>query len=73
MEEAIRAAVADLKPDEVITPERLARQLGLDQNEVGVWLDLLAAEGRLIRENRVLSEIRPDAEQVVWYRVPPYG
>ena len=73
MEDAIRAAVANLRPNETITAERLAHQLGLDQNQVGVWLDVLAGEGKLMRENKVISEIHPGEEPVVWYRVPPYG
>jgi hypothetical protein len=73
MEEAIRSAIGDLKPGEVITAEQLAHRLGLDQKTVGIWLDVLAGEGRLISEHRVLSEIRSDESHVVLYRVPPYG
>jgi DNA-binding transcriptional ArsR family regulator len=73
MEEAIRSAVGDLKPGDVITAEQLAHRLGLEQQTVGMWLDVLSGEGRLIRENRVLSDIRPDSKHVPSYRVPPYG
>jgi hypothetical protein len=72
VEEAIRAAVAGLKPGDVITAERLARRLDLDQAQVSTWLDLLAAEGRLIPEHRTLSEAA-EAKPVVQYRVPEYG
>jgi len=73
MEEAIRTAVGNLKPGEVITAEQLAHRLGLEQATVGMWLDVLAGEGRLISEHRVLSEIRSGDDHVVHYRVPPYG
>ena len=70
MEEAIRNAVAGLKPGEVVTAAQLAPRLDLDEKMVGIWLDVLAGEGRLIPEHRVLSEIHP-GEHVVQYRIPP--
>jgi hypothetical protein len=73
MEQAVRAAVAEFRPGETITAADLAHRLGLEEQTVGIWLDVLAGEGRLIPEHRVLSEIRPDAKHVVCYRVPPYG
>jgi len=72
VEEAIRAAVARLKPGDVVTAERLARQLDLEQTQVAAWLDLLAADGLLIPEHRVLSEAA-HAKPVIQYRVPQYG
>jgi transcription initiation factor IIE alpha subunit len=69
MEDAVRVAVAALRPGDVITSEQLARTLGLDQNQVGIWLDLLAAEGLLIPEHRILSEAA-DAKPVIHFRVP---
>jgi hypothetical protein len=71
VEESIRAAVAQLKTGDVITAEQLARQLDLDESQVGVWLDLLADEGRLIPEHHVLAEAA-GAAPIVRYRVPLY-
>jgi len=73
MEDAIRAAVGKLKPGEVITADQLARRLDLDTKTVSMWLDVLAGEGRLVCEHRVLSEIRPEGEHTLHYRVPPYA
>ena len=72
MEEAVRAAVTGLRPGDVITPEQLARSLDLDQNEVGIWLDVLAAEGLLIPEHAILSEAA-HAKPAIHYRVPLNG
>ncbi len=69
MEEAVRAAVAKLKPGDVTTSEQLARSLGLDDSQIGIWLDVLAGEGLLIPEHRVLSEAA-DGKPVIHYRVP---
>ena len=69
MEEAVRAAVAALKPGDVMTSEQLARTLDLDQNLVGIWLDVLAGEGLLIPEHRILSEAAA-AKAVIHYRIP---
>jgi alkylated DNA nucleotide flippase Atl1 len=69
MEEAVRAAVTGLKPGDVTTSEQIARALGLDQSQVGIWLDVLAGEGLLIPEHAVLSEAA-HAKAAVHYRVP---
>lgn len=69
MEEAVRSAVARLKPGDVTTSDQIAHSLGLDQNQVRIWLDLLAGEGLLIPEHRILSEAH-DAKPVIHYRVP---
>ena len=72
MEEAIRTAVASLKAGDVITAAQLAPRLHLDEKTIGIWLDVLAGEGRLIPEHSVLSEIHP-GEHITRYRVPPYS
>jgi hypothetical protein len=72
MEDAIRTAVAQLKPGEVITASQLAPRLGLDENTIGMWLDVLCGEGKLIPEHSVLSDIHP-GQHVTHYRVPPSG
>ena len=72
MEEAVRAAVSRLKPGDVTTSEQLARSLALDKNEVGIWLDVLAAEGLLIPEHGILSEAA-HAQPAIHYRVPLNG
>jgi transcription initiation factor IIE alpha subunit len=69
MEEAVRVAVAALRPGDVITSEQLARSLDLDQNLVGIWLDVLAGEGLLIPEHRILSEAA-DAKPIIHFRIP---
>jgi len=69
MQEEVRTAVARLKPGDVTTAEQIARSLGLDQNQVSIWLDVLAGEGLLIPEHRILAEAA-DAKALVHYRVP---
>jgi hypothetical protein len=69
MEETVRTAVAGFHPGHVFTCEQLAHSLDLDQNQVGIWLDVLAGEGLLIPEHRILSEA-VDAKPAIHYRVP---
>jgi hypothetical protein len=69
MEQAIRTAVAKLKPGDVTTSEQLARSLGIDQSQVAMWLDLLCGEGLLIPEHGILSEAA-NGKSAVHYRVP---
>jgi hypothetical protein len=70
MEDAIRNAVAHLKPGEVVTASQLAPRLGLEERTIGMWLDVLCGEGLLIPEHSVLSDIHP-GQHVTRYRVPP--
>jgi DNA-binding GntR family transcriptional regulator len=72
MEEAVRNAVTGLRPGDVITAHQLARSLDLDRNEVGVLLDVLAAEGLLIPEHAILAEAA-HAQPEIHYRVPLNG
>jgi hypothetical protein len=70
MESAIRTAIDKMQPGTTTTAKELGHRLGLDEAQVGIWLDVLAGEGLLIPEHRVLSELRPGAEHVVRYRLP---
>jgi hypothetical protein len=70
MEDAIRKAVASLKPGDVFTAAQLAPRLDLDEKAIGIWLDVLVGEGKLVPEHSVLSDIHP-GEHVTRYRIPP--
>jgi predicted ArsR family transcriptional regulator len=69
VEQEIRAAVAELRPGHVITAAQLADRLGVDEKQVTVWLDLLASEGVLNAEHRIIAEAER-GEPVMQYRVP---
>jgi len=69
VENEIRAAVAARRSGDVVTAQALADKLDLDPRLVGVWLDLLVAEGQVIPEHRVVSEAAR-AKPVVQYRIP---
>jgi DNA-binding GntR family transcriptional regulator len=69
MEQAIRDAVARFRPGHVFTSDELARDLGLDRDQVAMWLDLLAGEGVVIAEHRTISEAA-HGTTVLHFRIP---
>jgi hypothetical protein len=71
MEQTIRDAVGQMKSGDSFTAEWLAHRLDLDESQVCIWLDLLADEGKLIPEHRVVSEFH-GSKSVVHYRVPQH-
>jgi hypothetical protein len=69
VEDAIRTAISKMQPGTATTANELSHRLGLDESQVGMWLDLLAGEGLLIPEHRTLSEAA-GGKPATHYRVP---
>ena len=58
-----------MHPGHVFSAHDLARQLALDETQVGIWLDVLAQECVVIPEHGIESEAADGATHIN-YRVP---